>query len=182
MLELALHILDIVENSIRAGAGLVRIQVREDETRDLFLLRITDNGHGMSPEEQKKAMDPFYSTKKVRRIGMGLPLLSDAAERSGGKMILKSRPGVGTVISAEFGYGHIDRQPMGDIVSVLIAIIVGNPGIDFIYRHEVRDRIFLLDTRNVKEALEDVPLNHPEVTAFLRKHLAEGLRDIGAAV
>jgi signal transduction histidine kinase len=182
LLELALHILDIVENSIRAGAGLVRIQVREDEARDLFLLRITDNGHGMSPEEQRKAMDPFYSTKKVRRIGMGLPLLSDAAERSGGKMILKSRPGVGTAISAEFGHRHIDRQPMGDIVSVLMAIIVGNPGIDFIYRHEVQGRIYLLDTRNIKEALEDVPLNHPEVTAFLREQIAEGLRDIGAAV
>ncbi|SEM18699.1 Histidine kinase-, DNA gyrase B-, and HSP90-like ATPase [Syntrophus gentianae] len=181
MLELALHILDIAENSIRAGAKLIRILIREDETRDLFLMRITDNGHGMSPEEQKKALDPFYTTKKVRRIGMGLPLLSDAAERTGGKMILRSKPGVGTVISAEFGLSHIDRQPMGDIPSVLIAIIVGNPGSDLIYRHEVQGRIYLLDTRNIKEALEDVPLNHPEVVNFLREHIMEGLSDIGAA-
>jgi len=181
LLELALHILDIAENSIRAGAKRVRILIREDENRDLFLIRITDNGRGMSPEEQQKALDPFYTTKKVRRIGMGLPLLSDAAERTGGRMILKSRPGVGTAVSAEFGHSHIDRQPMGDIVSALIAIIVGNPGIDIIYRHEVQGRAYLLDTRNIKEALEDVPLNHPDVIAFLREHITEGLRDIGTA-
>jgi len=181
VLELALHILDIAENSIRAGAKLVRILIREDAARNLLRIRITDNGHGMSPEERQKALDPFYTTKTVRRIGMGLPLLSDAAERTGGMMSLRSRPGVGTAVSAEFGLSHIDRQPMGDITSALIAIIVGNPDIDIIYRHEVQGRTYLLDTRNIKEALEDVPLNHPEVTGFLREHITEGLRDIGAA-
>jgi len=181
VLELALHILDIVENSIRAGANRVRILIREDAAKDLFLLRISDNGRGMSPEEQQKALDPCYTNKKVRRIGMGLPLLSGASERTGGKMIVKSRPGVGTAVSAEFGHSHIDRQPLGDIASALIAIIVGSPGIDIIYRHQVQGRTYLLDTRNIKEELEDVPLNHPEVIAFLREHITEGLRDIGTA-
>ncbi len=181
MLELALHILDIVENSVRAGATLIRILVREDRSKDRFLMRITDNGGGMTPEEREKALDPFYTTKKVRRVGLGLPMLSDAAERTGGKMTLRSKPGTGTVVEALFGLGHIDRQPMGDIALTLISIIVGNPGIDFIYRHEVNGRTYLLDTRDIKKALEDVPLNHPEVTGFLREHIAEGLADIGAA-
>jgi signal transduction histidine kinase len=181
VLELALHILDIVENSVRAGATLVRILIRENRAKDLFLMRITDNGSGMTPEERQRALDPFYTTKKVRRVGLGLPMLSDAADRTGGKMTLRSKPGTGTVGEAAFGLSHIDRQPMGNIVSTLITIIVGNPGIDLLYRHEVDGRSYLLDTKEIKKELEDVPLNHPEVTGFLREHIAEGLSDIGAA-
>jgi len=181
LLELALHILDIVENSVRAGATLVRVLIRENRAKDLFLMRITDNGSGMTPEERQRALDPFYTTKKVRRVGLGLPMLSDAADRTGGKMTLRSKPGTGTVVEAAFGLSHIDRQPMGNIVSTLITIIVGNPGIDLLYRHEVDGRTYLLDTREIKKELEDVPLNHPEVTGFLREHIAEGLSDIGAA-
>lgn len=181
MLELALHVLDITENSIRAGAKLVRILIREDLHKNLFLIRISDNGKGMSPEERKKVLNPFYTTKEVRRIGLGLPMLSGAAERAGGKITLRSKPGVGTTVTAEFGLNHIDRQPLGDIASALIALIVGNPAIDIIYRHDVNGRSYLLDTRDIKKALEDVPLNHPEVTFFLREHITEGLRDIGAS-
>ncbi len=181
MLELALHILDIVENSVRAGATRVRIVIREITAEDLFLMRITDNGKGMTPEEREKALDPFFTTKKVRRVGLGLPMLSDAADRTGGKMTLRSKPGMGTVVEAAFGLSHIDRQPMGNIISTLITIIVGNPEIDLLYRHEVDGRTYLLDTRDIKKELEDVPLNHPEVTGFLREHITEGLSDIGAA-
>jgi anti-sigma regulatory factor (Ser/Thr protein kinase) len=181
VLELALHILDIVENSVRAGATRVRILIREITAEDLFLMRITDNGKGMTPEEREKALDPFYTTKKVRRVGLGLPMLSDAASRTGGQMTLQSKPQTGTVVTAVFGLSHIDRQPMGDIASTLIAIIVGNPGSDLIYRHEVDGRFYLLDTREFKKALEDVPLSHPEVTGFLREHITEGLSAIGAS-
>jgi hypothetical protein len=181
VLELALHILDIVENSVRAGATLIDILVREDHLKDRFLMRITDNGGGMTREEREKALDPFYTTKKVRRVGLGLPMLSDAADRTGGNMTLRSELGAGTVVEAVFGLNHIDRQPMGNIVSTLITIIVGNPGIDLLYRHEVDGRTYLLDTRDIKKALEDVPLDHPEVTGFLREHIAEGLTDIEAS-
>ncbi len=116
-------------------------------------MRITDNGSGMTPEERQRALDPFYTTKKVRRVGLGLPMLSDAADRTGGKMTLRSKPGTGTVVEAEFGLSHLDRQPMGDIASTLIAIIVGNPGSDFIYRHEVDGRTYLLDTRELKKGI-----------------------------
>jgi hypothetical protein len=181
VLELALHILDIVENSVRAGATRVRILIREITAKDLFLMRITDNGSGMTPEDRQRALDPFYTTKKVRRVGLGLPMLSDATERTGGRMTLRSKPGTGTVVEAEFGLSHLDRQPMGDIASTLIAIVVGTPGSDFTYRHEVDGRTYLLDTREIKRELEDVPLSHPEVTRFLREHITEGLSAIGAS-
>jgi hypothetical protein len=181
VLELALHILDIVENATRAGASLVRIVVREDRGQDRFLMRITDNGRGMTPEEREKALDPFYTTKKVRRVGLGLPMLSDAAARTGGWMILRSRPRTGTMVEAVFGLTHLDRQPLGDIVSTLLTILVGNTATDFVYRHEVDGREYLLDTREFKRTLEDVPLSHPDVTAFLREHITEGLADIGAS-
>jgi len=96
-------------------------------------------------------------------------------------MTRRSRTGAGTTVTAEFGLSHIDRQPLGDIVSALIAIIAGNPDIDIIYRHEVNGSTYLLDTRDIKKVLDDIPLNHPEVTGFLRKHITEGLRDIGTA-
>jgi hypothetical protein len=137
---------------------------------------------GQTADEQSQLHDkPCGVVKKVRRVGLGLPMLSDAAERTGGKMSLQSKPGEGTVVEAVFGLNHIDRQPMGDIVMTLITIIVGNPGIDLTYRHEVDGRAYLLDTRDIKKALEDVPLNHPEVTGFLREHIAEGLADVGAS-
>jgi hypothetical protein len=180
VLELALHILDIVENSVRAGATIVRVLIRECRSEDLFLMRITDNGKGMTPEERRKALDPFYTTKTVRRVGLGLPMLADAAARTGGKMTLRSEPGAGTVVEAVFGLSHIDRQPMGNITSTLLTILVGNPGIDFTYSHEVDGRTYLLDTRDIKRVLEDVPLSHPEVTGFIREHITEGLGDVGA--
>jgi signal transduction histidine kinase len=117
VLELALHILDIAENSIRAGATLVRILVRESRSKDLFLMRITDTGRGMTREERGRALDPFYTTKKVRRVGLGLPMLAEAAERTGGRLRLRSRPQTGTIVEASFGLSHIDRQPLGDIAS-----------------------------------------------------------------
>ena len=181
MLELALHILDIVENSVRAGATLVRILIRENRAKDLFLMRITDNGRGMTPEERQRALDPFLHDEKSPSGRPGSPDALRRDGRTGGRMTLRSKPQTGTVVTAEFGLSHLDRQPMGDIASTLIAIIVGNPGSDFIYRHEVDGRTYLLDTRELKKELEDVPLNHPEVTGFLREHITEGLSDIGAA-
>ena len=124
-------------------------------------MRITDNGQGMSPQERERALDPFYTTKKVRRVGLGLPMLSDAAARTGGKMILRSKPGTGTMVEAVFGLSHIDRQPMGDIVMTLIAIIVGNPGIDLLYRHEVDSRTYLLDTREFEKSTGGCPAEPP---------------------
>lgn len=180
MLELSLHILDIAENSVRAGADLVTITVEEDTAADRFVLEITDNGSGMSEEVRKKALDPFFTSKKVRRVGLGLPMLAEATERTGGNFLLESGIGKGTRVRAEFGLHHIDRQPLGKITGTLIALIIGNPQMDFLYEHRKDSRAYLLDTREIKEQLEDIPINHPDVLHLLRENVQEGLTEIGA--
>jgi len=179
MLELAMHILDIAENSVRAGAKLVTIRIVEDLEKDLYVLEIADNGKGMNAEERQRALDPFYTTKKVRKVGLGLPMLQIASTNTGGEFRLDSEVGVGTTVTAKFRQGHIDRQPLGNIASSLVGLILGNPGVDFLYHHRINGRSYTLDTREIKNELEDVPLSHPEVTKFIREHINEGLKDIG---
>ena len=147
MLELAQHILDIAENSIRAGAKLIAISITEDSKNDLLIIEIKDDGCGMKENEIKKVLDPFYTTKTVRRVGLGLPLLTNAAETAGGKLQLKSAPGKGTKVIATFQLSHIDRQPMGNINSTLISLVATNSDVDFFYNHRHNDRQFEFDTR-----------------------------------
>ena len=180
MLELSLHILDVVENSTRAGAKAVYITIIEDTSRDILSLEIRDDGSGMSEDVLKKALDPFFTTKTVRNIGLGLPMLAQAAERTEGKFIIESKGGEGTRVVAEFKLSHIDRQPLGDIASTLVTLIAGNTDVDFIYRHQRNDREYILDTRDVKREIDDVPINHVEVLNFIREHIEDGLKEIEA--
>ena len=178
MLTLADHILDIAENSIRAGANLIEIHITEETARDLLTLSITDNGHGMSPDILSKVLDPFYTTKTVRRVGLGLPLLKDAAERSGGMLRIESKENQGTKIYATFGLSHLDRQPLGAINSILLILIIANSQVDFFYKHRHNDRQFELDTREIRKEIEDIPINHPEIVKYIRGTIEEGLSHI----
>lgn len=180
MLELSLHILDVVENSTRAGAKTVYITIIEDTSGDILSLEIRDDGSGMSEDVLKKVMDPFFTTKTVRNVGLGVPMLAQAAERTEGKFIIKSKGGEGTRVTAEFKLSHVDRQPLGDIASTLVTLIAGNTGVDFIYRHQHNDDEYILDTRDVKREIDDVPINHAEVLSFIREHIQGGLKEIGA--
>ena len=178
MLELSLHILDIVENSTRAGAQNIEITLIEDTDKDTLSLEIKDNGSGMSEDVLKKVLDPFYTTKTVRDVGLGLPMLAQATERTEGHFIIESKGGEGTRVAALFKLSHIDRQPLGDIASTLVTLIAGNPDVDFIYRHQHNDREYLLDTRDVKKEIDDVPINNVKVLHFIREHIQEGLTEI----
>lgn len=178
MLTLADHILDIAENSIRAGATLIEVSVEEDSQSDLLTLEIKDNGQGMSHDVLKKALDPFYTTKTVRRVGLGLPLLKDAALRAGGAFQIESQENSGTTVKATFGLHHLDRQPLGAIISILIILIISNSQVDFFYKHRHNDRRFGMDTREIRKEIEDVPINHPEVIKYIRGVIEEGLSEI----
>jgi anti-sigma regulatory factor (Ser/Thr protein kinase) len=179
MLELALHILDIAENSVRAGATTVFIDISEDRGKDRLFIEIRDDGSGMDGETLKKAMDPFYTSKKVRRVGLGLPMLAEAAERAGGRFTIESREGAGTRVAVEFKLSHIDRQPLGDLEGTFITLIAGNAGVDFVYRHECEGDPFTLDTREIRGEIGDIPINHMEVLKFIRQHIHEGLSGTG---
>jgi len=178
MLELAQHILDIAENSTRAGAKLITISINEDSAGNLLTIEISDDGCGMNTEEISKALDPFYTTKTVRHVGLGLPLLTDAAQKSGGKLDLQSHAGKGTTVAATFRLNHIDRQPLGNITATLISLIAANSEVDFIYDHRHNDRQFRLDTRLIRDEINDVPIYHPEIIKFIRGIIEEGLREI----
>ncbi len=178
MLELAQNILDIAENSIRAGAKLVVISVVEDSARNLLTIEISDDGCGMKGEEISRALDPFYTTKDVRRVGLGLPLLTDAARTSGGKLELHSEAGKGTKVTASFRLDHIDRQPLGNISSTLVSLIVANSNVDFIYDHWHNDRRFKLDTQLIRKEIGDIPIYHPEIVKYIRDVIKEGLNEI----
>jgi anti-sigma regulatory factor (Ser/Thr protein kinase) len=180
MLELSLHILDITENAVRAQAQTVKITVTEELEKDRFMLEIRDDGKGMTEDEQKRALDPFYTTKKVRRVGLGLPMLAQAAENAGGCFEIESKPGEGTTVTVAFQLSHIDRQPLGDMPGTLVTLIMGNPDIHFVYRHQRGRDVYILDTDDIKREIEDVPINHIEVLKFIRQDVADGLKGINA--
>lgn len=180
MLDLSKHILDIAENSIRAGSRTVTIAVIEDTNADTLTLRICDDGKGMSDDEREKALDPFYTTKKVRRVGLGLPMLKSAAELTDGSFRLDSTPGKGTTVTVTFGHSHIDRQPLGDVGLTIISLIAGSPHVDFVYTHVRDGREYRLDTRAIKGELDDVPIEHVEVLSLIRGDIEQGTRELGA--
>jgi hypothetical protein len=180
MLELSLHILDIAENAVRAQARTVCINVMEDLQSDRLTLEIRDDGKGMTEDELRRVLDPFYTTKKVRRVGLGLPMLAQAAQNAGGWFAIESKPSEGTAVRVAFRLSHIDRQPLGDLQGTLVTLIMGNPDIHFIYRHQRGRDAYVLDTEQIKAEIEDVPINHVEVLKFIRQDIAEGLKEINA--
>lgn len=180
MLELSLHILDIVENAVRAEAETVAITLIEDPQADRLTLEIGDDGKGMQEDELRRVLDPFYTTKKVRRVGLGLPMLAQAAQNAGGGLKMESKPSEGTTVRVAFQLSHIDRQPLGDIQGTLAILIAGNPDVHFIYRHRRQQRQYLLDTDEIKNEIGDIPINHIEVLKFIRHDVAEGLKEINA--
>lgn len=171
--ELALHILDIAENSLNAGATLVTIEVIEDTHADKLTIRVADNGHGMAAELAARVLDPFVTSRKTRRVGLGLPFLKQAAELCNGRFTIDSAQGKGTTVTASFQHSHIDRMPLGDLPGTILMLVVGYPHADFVYRHSVNDQTFEFDTRPIKAELGEVALSEPEVIAFLKKQISD---------
>lgn len=172
MREIALHVLDIVENSIRAGARQVEIVIEEDTVADRLRVVVRDDGEGMDAETTTQATDPFVTTQPCRRVGLGLPLFAAAAERCGGWLRVESAKGVGTVVEAVFRHSHIDRMPLGDMRSTLVSLIAANPDLAIVYTHRVDGEDFGLDTHKLREELGEVPLSDPLVLKWLDEYLA----------
>jgi hypothetical protein len=171
-----MHIMDIVENSISAGATLIEILIRQSIDRDLLEIEVIDNGKGMDKDFLEKVFDPFVTTRTTRKVGLGIPLFKAAAERCDGSFDIQSEPGKGTRVKASFRYSHIDRAPMGDLVNTITAIIAGNEHIDFVYRYITDKGEYTLDTREIKEILGDVSINNIRVIKWIRANIEEGLK------
>lgn len=172
MQDLSLHVLDIVENSINAGAKNIGISIREDRGKDLLTIEIADDGCGMNNAGLKKAVDPFWTTRETRRVGLGLSLFEQAAQMAGGALSIDSQAGVGTRVTASFQFSHIDRKPLGDMANTLLTLIVGNPAVEFSYSYQSDESDVVLNTREIKAQLGPVPIGSPEGISLLRRRLA----------
>jgi len=176
MEDLSLHILDLAQNSIAAGATLVEIAVCEDLDRDLLSIECRDNGCGMSAELLAAARDPFVSTNRTRKAGLGLPLFAASCAEAGGGLEIDSAPGQGTSVRGSMRRSHIDCRPLGDLAESLIALIIGAPEVEWICVHRIVERgcsrpRLELDTRQVRGLFVGLPLNHPLVIGAIREAL-----------
>ena len=178
MQELSLNILDVAQNSVRAGATLTEITVDEQPADDRLTISIRDNGCGMAPEQVRQVTDPFFTTRTTRRVGLGVPLLKMAAELTGGSLEITSEPGRGTSLRAVFGLNHIDRMPLGDMSGTIHTLIVYHPDTDFVYTYRYDAASFTLDTRELREILGDVPFNAPEVSQYIMEYLTENKQEV----
>ncbi len=174
MRELALHVLDLVQNSLRAGAQMIKVEILEDTGLDCLEITIQDDGCGMEQALVEKVLDPFTTTRTTRKVGLGLPLLKMQTERSAGAFHIESEPGQGTVVKASFQHSHIDRMPLGDMVGTMLTVFVSNPSVDVIYRHQVNDRVWEVDTRVIKAEVGKEALTSPVVIQWLRSYLEKG--------
>jgi hypothetical protein len=180
MQDLSLHILDVAENGVTAGATLVKVTVLEDLEADRLTVEICDNGPGMSPEFVAKVLDPFVTTRTTRKVGLGLSLFQQSAQAAEGDLEIDSSPGVGTTVTVSMRHSHIDRKPMGNLAETYVTLIQGNPAVDFVFVHRRNGSEYCLDTRELRAELEDVPLDNPAVIGLIRENLVNGLHE-GAA-
>ena len=178
MRELALHLLDIAENSLSAKADTIEIVVVEDQTTDRLRMSVSDNGAGMDEDRVKRVTDPFVTSRTTRKVGLGIPLLKAAAEACNGGLEIQSTPGEGTKLIVEFQESHIDRMPLGNLADTLLTLVIGTPEVHWIFRYTVNDHTFEFDNQPVLEALGDIPLCDPAVLRYLRELLETGIAEV----
>jgi hypothetical protein len=181
MKELSLNILDIVQNSLRAGAGKISIEIKESSVTDMYRITVTDNGSGIPVEILGKVTDPFVTTRTKRKMGLGLPLLKYHSELTGGGLSIESEPGKGTRVMASLSLKHFDRQPLGDITGVLILLLASNPAIDLTYLHTTDQGEYRFSSAETKAYLEVDTLNERNLLDQLGNLISENLKEIGAS-
>ena len=178
MRELALNVMDVAQNSISAGASLITLTVAEDSAADRLSITLEDNGCGMTEEQVRSVVDPFYTTRTTRKVGMGIPLFKMAAEQTGGSLYIFSKVGLGTNVQAVFNTDHVDFTPLGDINATIVTLVTMNTDRDFLFRRKRDEREFVLDTAEVKSVLAGVPLNEPAVVQWIKGYLEENTKDL----
>lgn len=175
MEDISLHILDIAENSLRAGAKKIEIILSRDIQKDLLGVQVNDDGRGMDGPTLAKAWDPFFTTKH-KKTGLGIPFLIQAAEQTGGQVAIDSAPGQGTSVAATFHRSHMDCPPIGNMAETILTLIAGHPDREYIYEEREGDRSFRFDTREIKTDLDGVPITEPAVLKAIGDLLKENIR------
>lgn len=176
MPELSLNILDVTQNSVTAGATLIQISISADTAMDRLTIQISDNGCGMTEEQVRNVTDPFFTSRKTRKVGLGIPFFKMAAELTGGSFTIESQVGVGTTTTAIFGLSSIDRMPLGNMADTMSVLIGPNPDIDFVLTMEKDGAGFVMDTRSFREVLgPEIPLSEPQVLQYVESFINENI-------
>lgn len=178
MKNLALHILDIVQNSIAAKATEISIRIKTDSNKKQKLVIISDNGTGIKAELIGKVTDPFYTGRRTRKVGLGLPLFKQNAEQTGGWLTIHSTVNKGTTVEACFISDHLDCPPYGDLAGVIVLLVQANPQIIFKFDAETEDGSYLFDTESIKIILEDFPIQAPEIREGLKSLIQENISSL----
>lgn len=178
MPELALHILDLVQNSVSAGATRVVVTIAWDTSADTLLISIEDDGKGMPPELLARVASPFTTTRTTRKVGLGIPMFKANAELTGGSFDIESEVGVGTRMTANFVLSSIDRPPLGDMPSTMVSLVVANPAFHFHLEYAVDKEAFVFDTEEIRQVLGGVPLDTPEVLSWIEGYIQEGMESL----
>lgn len=184
MREIALHLLDIAENSVAAGASSVEIAVNEDLQSDRLSVRVSDDGKGMDAYLLARVVDPFVTSRTTRKVGLGIPLFKEAAESCNGSMEISSHPGKGTCVEASFQHSHIDRMPLGDLAGTMLTLVVAYPNIHWEFTYEavlpngLNKHGFVFNDLLFKEAAGDISYSEPFVLEYLKNTLEQGVASI----
>ena len=182
MRDLSLHILDLAQNSVKAEATLVTIRLELDENGWLTFT-LLDDGKGMSPELLAQVTSPFATTRTTRKVGLGIPMMEETARRTGGALTITSEVGVGTTLTATLDTKNLDCLPLGDIAGTLLSLFIGCPEKpDFLFEGSSPKGQGSFDTRQVREVLGGIPLNEPEVVAWMQEALKEEIDPIFGGV
>lgn len=179
MPELSLNILDVTQNSVTAGATLIKINIDASTADDRLTISISDNGCGMTEEQVQNVTDPFFTSRTTRKVGLGIPFFKMAAELTGGSFRIESKVGEGTTTTAIFGLSSIDRMPLGDLPGTMTALIGPSPEIDFVLTMDFDEKGFVMDTRQFREILGGISLSEPEVLTYIRDYVKENMADCG---
>ncbi|KAF0234211.1 MAG: hypothetical protein FD181_3704 [Prolixibacteraceae bacterium] len=178
MKTLADHVLDIVQNSIRANATLIEIKVELDKKNDLCVLKICDNGYGMSTEILKKATNPFFTTRATRKVGLGLSLLKQNAEMANGRFNIRSELNKGTEVEASFQFTHFDRPELGEIWDTYYLTMLGNTNVEIVYEHKTNKGSFKISSSEIRENTEGVPLQQTDIRGAITDLIKNNITDI----
>jgi len=178
MNDLSLHIIDIIQNSLSAGAKRIGLTIKEDYANDRLTISIEDNGKGMSTDVAAKLEDPFYTTRTTRKVGMGIPLFKQSAMQSGGNLSVESEQGRGTVVTAWFELNNIDRPPLGDVANSFVLMVSANPNIHFTLSYVVNENEYTFDSVEVAEVLGDIELSDVRVIRMLEEMVRENINEL----
>lgn len=175
--EISLHILDIAQNSIKAGADFIQIRIQIQTQTERIRVEVKDNGRGMDEAQLFACADPFFTTRTTGRVGLGIPFLKQSAECTGGTFSVSSVEGRWTELVAEYHTDHIDCIPLGDINATIYALVIMNETLDFLFEYQVNERQFVLDTREMRGILGDIPFGNNEISSFIREFLNENKKE-----